>query len=205
MFGSDTRQFKVADIRGSIDLVDMFDVVICFEMIEHIHEQEFLVESVRRFLKPDGVFISSSPEIEVYNSLSFERNEHHVKELTRDQYADLLAQTFPYNRIFGQFFVQSSFIAEQPEKAREWLEQTSPLIQSRSVNALPTYLIGVSSKEPITEIKDKSLMKSSLWRNLGGELVAIVKHARNLEIELANLRAKKPSHLDKILRKMYLR
>lgn len=77
-----------------------------------------------------------------------------------------------------------------------WLEQTSPLIEAKSVNALPTYFIGVSSKEPISEINDKSLMKSSLWRDLGGELVTMVKHARNLEIELANLRARRPNCQD---------
>lgn len=79
MFGSDARQFKVADIRDPIDLVERFDVVICFEMIEHIHEHELLMDQVRKLLQPDGVFISSTPEIGVYNSLSFERNEHHVK------------------------------------------------------------------------------------------------------------------------------
>jgi SAM-dependent methyltransferase len=38
-----------------------FDVVICFEGLEHLAEQQAFVEEVHRVLRPGGVFIASTP------------------------------------------------------------------------------------------------------------------------------------------------
>lgn len=194
MFGSDTSNFEVADVCKPTEIKGSFDLIVCFELIEHIHEQEQLIERLGQLLQPDGMLISSTPEIEVYNSLAENRNEYHVRELTRDQYVALLSRAFPYSQVFGQYFTQCSFIVEDPAIDGAWSEQTSPLIRATSPKPLPTYLIAVSSFKPSAPVGERSLMKSSFSRNLGGELVTMMRHAKSLELALEHLLNKKNSH-----------
>ena len=44
-----------------------FDVIVCFEAIEHIEDQEALLAEVKRLLKPDGLFIVSTPNKAIYH------------------------------------------------------------------------------------------------------------------------------------------
>jgi len=58
-----------------------FDVVVSFETIEHLLEQEQMLGEIKRVLRPEGVLVISSPNKEVYSELSGLHNEFHVKEL----------------------------------------------------------------------------------------------------------------------------
>src|SRR5271157_1669541 len=53
-------------IKGSIIDVPVkgenrFDVVVCFEALEHIEDHDGLMKEVKRLLKADGIFIVSTP------------------------------------------------------------------------------------------------------------------------------------------------
>ena len=64
------------------DLPDAsFDMVVCFELIEHITKQEQLVETAARLLKEDGVFLVSTPDREIYSEAHDYHNPFHVREL----------------------------------------------------------------------------------------------------------------------------
>jgi SAM-dependent methyltransferase len=62
-----------------------FDFIVSFEMIEHIHEQKEFLAEVNRLLKPDGVFLISSPNRTEYSDKTGYKNEFHVKELDKDE------------------------------------------------------------------------------------------------------------------------
>lgn len=79
-----------------------FDLIVSFETIEHIHEQEAFLAEVDRLLAPGGLFIISSPNRPEYSEKTGYQNEYHVKELDRDELAALLAPHFPHQRWFGQ-------------------------------------------------------------------------------------------------------
>ena len=54
-------------ITGSISSIPIleekiFDVIVCFEAIEHIKEHDSLIKEVKRLLKDDGIFIVSTPQ-----------------------------------------------------------------------------------------------------------------------------------------------
>jgi 2-polyprenyl-3-methyl-5-hydroxy-6-metoxy-1,4-benzoquinol methylase len=40
---------------------DRFDVITCFEALEHVEEQDALIAVVRRLLAPGGMFLTSTP------------------------------------------------------------------------------------------------------------------------------------------------
>jgi SAM-dependent methyltransferase len=98
-YGNATLQF----ITGSITAVPIpedhsFDVIVCFEAIEHIGEQEKLLGEVKRLLKRDGLFIVSTPNKGEYE----EGNPFHVKELSPDEFRQLLGRHFQHITLLGQ-------------------------------------------------------------------------------------------------------
>ena len=95
-------RFIAADCTGIPEPDASFDVIISFEMIEHITGQEAFLREVTRLLKPDGVFIISSPNRPEYSDKTGYKNEFHVKELDRAELKTLLDPHFPAQAWFAQ-------------------------------------------------------------------------------------------------------
>jgi ubiquinone/menaquinone biosynthesis C-methylase UbiE len=94
-------------ISGSITAVPIhddrsFDVVVCFEAIEHIEDQDSLLSEVKRLLTPGGVFIVSTPNKAVYHDEPSYENPFHVKELYFEEFRDLLSRYFGNLQFLGQ-------------------------------------------------------------------------------------------------------
>jgi 2-polyprenyl-3-methyl-5-hydroxy-6-metoxy-1,4-benzoquinol methylase len=82
-------------IRGSmlevpVDGEKKFDLITCFEGIEHISEHERFLSEVKRLLKDDGLFIGSTPNKLVYRDEPGSSNPFHQKELYFDELRTLL-------------------------------------------------------------------------------------------------------------------
>jgi SAM-dependent methyltransferase len=93
-----------------------FDAVVSFETIEHIEAQVKFLDEVRRVLRPEGLFVLSSPNKLEYSDRRGFVNPHHRQELYRDELASLLAPRFPYAKWFGQRM--SFFSVVWPEQGR---------------------------------------------------------------------------------------
>ncbi|MBC8022682.1 MAG: methyltransferase domain-containing protein, partial [Burkholderiales bacterium] len=78
------------------------DVAISFETLEHIREQEEFVAELARVLKPDGILVVSCPNKAEYTDKRGTENEFHVKELYREELAELVAKRFPHSTWYGQ-------------------------------------------------------------------------------------------------------
>src|SRR5262249_46369993 len=108
------RRGNLEFICGSITSVPIvedhtFDLIVCFEAIEHIDAHETLLGEVLRLLKPEGVLIVSTPNKPIYDQANADENEFHVKELELDEFRHLLETRFTYVRYLGQrVFAQSS-------------------------------------------------------------------------------------------------
>lgn len=75
-----------------IDLEDnSVDVVVSFETIEHILDYKLFLKEVRRVLKPEGIFLVSTPNKAVYPS----GNKYHIKEFYVQEFQQLLEAHFP--------------------------------------------------------------------------------------------------------------
>jgi len=75
-----------------------FDLVTCFETIEHVEAQQEVIAELARVLRPDGTLLISSPNRNVYPP----GNPHHVRELTPEELLALLGARFPEVRLFRQ-------------------------------------------------------------------------------------------------------
>jgi GT2 family glycosyltransferase/SAM-dependent methyltransferase len=125
---------------GSIDLV------VSFETIEHIREQEAFLAEVRRVLRPGGTLVISSPERGFYNRYRATPNEFHVRELSRDEFVALLERTFAHVRTGSQRNVFGSTITGRCLDS-EWLTIAATAEAATRVVELPAgpYVIAVCS------------------------------------------------------------
>lgn len=105
--------------HGSVTALELedasADVIVSFETIEHLADQETMLAEFRRVLAPDGLVVISSPDRETYNAGAAEPNPYHVKELSHDEFTALLRAQFPAVSIYGQKLAFHSTIWRLPD------------------------------------------------------------------------------------------
>ena len=127
-----------------------FDVAVSFETLEHIAEQEAFLAELARVLKPEGVLIVSCPNKAEYTDKRGTRNEFHVKELYRDELADLVSRRFPHMQWYGQKTTFYSVIAPEDVVAPQGhvIEATERAPDRGGAHfASPLYYILVASRD----------------------------------------------------------
>ena len=77
------------------------DAVVSFETIEHVPNPKKFVEEAFRVLKPEGLFIVSTPNKDVYLK-GQAINPFHCSELTKSEFVSLLTPCFEIKYIVGQ-------------------------------------------------------------------------------------------------------
>lgn len=73
-----------------------FDLVVSFETIEHLLDQEAMLDEIRRVLAPEGILVMSSPERANHGEKEGYVNEFHVLELYGHEFLDLVRRRFPF-------------------------------------------------------------------------------------------------------------
>ncbi len=84
-----------------------FDLVVCFELIEHVDEQELVLDELARVLRRDGLLLISSPNRNRY----MPGNPHHRHELVRAELQALLDARFSSARIVSQHVMLASVLS----------------------------------------------------------------------------------------------
>ena len=116
--GRDTVRFEAGSCIA-IPLEDnTVDVVTSYETIEHIEDHAQFLSEIRRVLRPDGLLILSSPDTDIYVENATVDNPFHVRELTRQEFIELLGDSFKHVR-FGvqRCFTGSTMVPLDTESA----------------------------------------------------------------------------------------
>ena len=95
----DFRVGSAADLSAFAD--GAFDLVVAFEVIEHVAEQDAVIAGISRVLAPGGRLVISTPDRDAYAERG-EPNPFHERELTAAEFDALLAAEFPERRQFMQ-------------------------------------------------------------------------------------------------------
>ena len=89
------QQMTIPPFRGIAD--EMFDVVVSFQVIEHIQDDRLFLEELFRILKPGGQAIISTPNIKK----TLTRNPWHEREYTASELETLTNGIFDRVETFG--------------------------------------------------------------------------------------------------------
>jgi ubiquinone/menaquinone biosynthesis C-methylase UbiE len=118
-----------------------FDVVVSFETIEHLKDQEKYLSEIKRVLKSGGLAIISTP-----NNLVFPKgNPFHTKELSPKEFRDLVSRYFKNVGMYYQDNVVSSYLCARDSAERE---DFGPPFESLKLSGKPgdehLYLVAVA-------------------------------------------------------------
>lgn len=79
---------------------EFFNVVVAFEIIEHIEDDQKFLSEANRVLKKDGTFIVSTPK---KHEKHIQENPYHIREYSFDEFNALLSESFSSIEFFGQY------------------------------------------------------------------------------------------------------
>jgi len=77
---------------------ESFDVIVSFEVIEHVRNYIAFLSEMHRLLKKDGIFICSTPDKNRFTT----RDPYHLKEFTFKEFKCVLKRFFNQVLIFYQ-------------------------------------------------------------------------------------------------------
>jgi hypothetical protein len=161
-YSSDKLHFRIGSMIDPELLAgaDRFDIITCFEALEHVEEQDTLIAVVRRLLAPGGLFLTSTPDVTVYSHEHGNDNPFHVRELTEPELRTLLGGAFGHVAILRQNVAVGSLISGSAP--------SSPTVQSlrraldggwRVASQAPhTYLLGIASDAALPELPQISVL-----------------------------------------------
>lgn len=96
-------RFQACDASREIPLPDeSVDVVVSFETLEHVRNQENMLSEFKRVLKKGGRLVISTPDNDLISGGLPSDNPFHVKELDKKEFVELLSKFFEIRQLYGQ-------------------------------------------------------------------------------------------------------
>ncbi|MFH0831118.1 MAG: class I SAM-dependent methyltransferase [Parcubacteria group bacterium] len=183
--------FKLGSIT-QVPLPDqqLFDVITCFEALEHVKDHAALLTEVKRLLSPTGIFFVSTPNKLTYTDGPNRHNPFHLKELYFDEFRELLRGNFKQVVFLGQRLHGTSSIWNLSSNLRaidehfvEWGNEE--LIPTKPERRVPLYFLAVASNRPeplkvtdsiLTDVSDARFSQKQ------AELDKIKQHERDMQL-----------------------
>jgi O-antigen biosynthesis protein len=174
-YASENLEFEVGtalDLSRHAD--GFFGAVVAFEIIEHVSEQERVLQEVARVLGTDGVLLISTPERRMYEEARSEPNPFHMRELNLAEFLQLLGTRFPHVASWGQRTIAGSHLGALGDSETEagaaapsdfFIERAGDEWR-RAGTPAGLYCVALASQAPLP-----SLARSSTLADCGLELV----------------------------------
>lgn len=131
-----------ADVRSLPYPDDSFDLVVCFEVLEHVEKQNQVITEFRRVLHPDGLMLISSPNRARY----VPGNPHHKHEFLRDELQAALSEHFSAARIISQHVMLSSVIGCAGDSASSDVARATSLMAAEPGPEDEVYLLALAGQ-----------------------------------------------------------
>ncbi|MEK7499618.1 MAG: class I SAM-dependent methyltransferase [Patescibacteria group bacterium] len=100
-YGNTNVVFHQGDLLNAPAVLkgEQFDVVCCFQTIEHVEDHDAFLASLAAVARPGGIILVSTPNKKVFPSF----NPYHVHELDYNEIHNLFARNFQESKIYGVF------------------------------------------------------------------------------------------------------
>jgi O-antigen biosynthesis protein len=192
--------FQVADVHALPFEAARFDVVICFEVIEHVEGQDEVIAELARVLAPDGILALSSPNRGVYPA----GNPHHLHEYVPDELEAALRTHFPHVALMRQHDWLASAVLTDDRVAEATLSDLDVGV-AKAIGLEPgseTYTVALASRRPLPSLRGHAVLASpdevrtalelgARARALEAQRDQALEDLRNLEAVEAQLRSEK--------------
>jgi SAM-dependent methyltransferase len=183
--GSSTVTFAAADLRELPAGLGTFDVVVCFEVLEHIDEPEAALDRLSAALAPNGILVVSSPNRDVYPP----GNPFHKHEFTPDELGEALAARFAHVRLVRQQDWLAAGLFDDDDFARV---DAQAITVAKAVPGEPgkeLYSIGLAGASPLPATPPFVMLTQTadvrwwqeLLQSLREEVAAKSRHVSDLE------------------------
>ncbi|MBA2361831.1 MAG: methyltransferase domain-containing protein, partial [Actinobacteria bacterium] len=150
-------RFEVGNVQDLGFDDESFDVVVSFEVIEHLDDYTAALSEFARVLTPDGVLAVSSPNRAVYPT----GNPHHTRELLPEELERELAKSFDHVRLFRQSdWITSAVLGDATFKAGDGTPLSE--VELRKVAGREpgseTYTIAVAGNAPLPDDRQLAVL-----------------------------------------------
>ena len=187
-YGSAKILFAQADCYSLPFVSAQFDLVVAFEIIEHLTDAASFLQEARRVLAPAGLLLISTPNRLYYTEDRREVNPFHEREFSYPEFADMLGGFFPHcsilleNHVAGLLIADSSqagnLMTNPPACHQQDIDQNRAGAQQREQEAY--YLVAICSAQPLAAAPPLLYLPST-----GNVLRERETHIRQLEQHLA--------------------
>ena len=174
-----------------------FDLIASFETLEHVQQQERMLDGFARLLAPAGLLLISTPDKRTYTDLSGHINPHHLHELYRDEFETLLRGRFAHVRLYAQklLFQSTVWALDRDDGTAQSLVQDGARITT-GLSYPPLYYLAVCahSADALAGLPALSLYgdaQESVYADYNDEVrrnLAARTHIAALEAQIAALR-----------------
>ena len=134
-----------------------FDLVVAFEIIEHLTDAASFLQEARRVLAPAGLLLISTPNRLYYTEDRGEVNPFHEREFSYPEFADVLGGIFPHCSILLENHVAGLLVADSSQAGN--LMKNPPACQQQDTDQNPAaaqqreqeayYMLAICSAQPL--------------------------------------------------------
>jgi SAM-dependent methyltransferase len=183
----DAVRLEVGDLSHLNFTDGSFDVVVCFETIEHVEEPFAAMDELVRVLAPGGLIIISTPD----RNATYSPNPHHRRELTRDELQTSLASRLANVQILRQqTFLGSTILKPGVPEEDEALSEVRVRRLADAAHEPGNYLVALAADEPLPKVAGQVTLGSDLdYRTWQGAIDAAMEHVHDHEQAISQLEA----------------
>jgi SAM-dependent methyltransferase len=193
------EEYSHPNVRFYVDNAEDFhieekvDVVVCFELIEHVERQRQVFQRIQRALKPDGVVIMSTPR-----ALPEKRTDFHTHEFSLGEFEGLFLDFFADVKMY---YENNHFASLVTDHKPDLVDNIVALNDQFSL-AQADYFIAVakmSAKTVLPQLKPALTVNDDAYVLLQERDVAILHRAEDdLKDHLNVLRGEKMAQTERI-------
>ena len=198
------KQHNLSYVAADVTALDLpaasFDLIVSFETLEHVLEQDRMLAGFARLLSPAGLLLVSSPDKATYSDAQGQENPFHLRELYRHELEALLERHFACHRLMGQKLLFQSVLwdLEQPlaEAGAQNIDADGRLQQG--VGYAPLYYLALCAQQPgvLEDIRpglhcfgDQAESVYAHYNQEVRRIIAAGEHILAQDAEIARLRA----------------
>ena len=187
--------FKVGDITNIPEKDLSFDLIVCFETIEHIDNYEKALMELKRVLKHNGILLISTPNKKTYSDNPNYINPYHKNEFYKDQFETLILKYFKNIYFLEQSTSFNSIIYNKHNNSLSFYNGNFKSIEKKE-EPEAVYFFAVASNDKLPNIPNsvffghkvinqaiketEKIIKSTITYKLGHNLLLPLKFLKQL-------------------------